>query len=83
MPIFRMFQLVSIIVIAYIVIYGCCDPNKPVITIKPFHRNLSIDLKGFDTNCDGDINYWQHYKNDREIGSKIYTERIMKTNDID
>jgi len=74
---------VLLILLSLVLLNGCCDPNKPRIIIKPFHMSQNIDLKGFDTNCDGDIDYWQHYKNDREIGSKIYIKGIMKQNDID
>lgn len=77
-----MFRVLSIIVITFILI-NCCNPEKPKITIKPFYMSQNIDLKGFDTNCDGDIDYWQHYRNGKEFGSKIYTERIYQANDVD
>jgi hypothetical protein len=52
---------------------GCCNPNKPVIEID--HRTpTSLDVKGFDCDCDGDIDYWLHYKDGKPFGSKFYTK---------
>ena len=71
--------LIAILFIIYILIQGCCDPNKEVVTIKPFYMSQNIDLKGYDCNCDADIDYWQHYRNDVEFGNKIYTKGYNTT----
>jgi len=57
-----------------ILLTGCCTPERPVATIKPYLQNENIDIKGYDCNCDSDIDYWQYYDGDTPIGDKLYTK---------
>ena len=54
---------------------GCCTPEKPVATAYPFTSG-ELHIKGFDIDCDGKIDYWQHYNSfGNEVGSKIWVKR--------
>lgn len=58
----------------YILIQGCCcDPDKPVAEINHINA-ISLDVKGFDCDCDSDIDYWLHYKDGKPFGSRFYTK---------
>ena len=65
------------IVILITLLYGCCNPNKPVAmiyhTFKTYEDGFNI-VKGYDCDCDSDIDYWQHYDGDEPFGPKIYTK---------
>jgi hypothetical protein len=52
-------------------LYGCCDPNKPKAYMRTFPNQPEIILKGFDDDCDGDLDYWQHYKHGVPFGRPI------------
>lgn len=55
---------------------GCtCDPNKPKAAIRPFVNQPEIVLKGYDEDCSGDLDYWQHYKNGEPFARRIYIDK--------
>lgn len=71
--------LITTLLVVYILTQGCCDPNKPVAMIyhkfKSYDSNSFIIVKGFDCDCDSDIDYWQHYDRDTDpFGPKMYTK---------
>ena len=68
-----------LILMLIILLMGCCNPDKVVVSIKPFYQSQNIDLKGYDCDCDAEIDYWQHYRNDVEFGSRIYTKGYNTT----
>lgn len=52
---------------------GCatCIPKKSNVQIKPFVTS-DIILKGYDTDCDGNLDYWQHYFHGKKFGKRIW-----------
>lgn len=57
-------------------IVSCCNPDKPVVTAYPLGIYSELHVKGFDENCDGDIDYWQHYNSFGEkVGKPIWIRR--------
>ena len=64
--------------IAPFIILGCCTPEKaakPVVHMRMF-PNSELTVKGFDTDCDGDIDYWQHYNSfANKVGRPIWTKQ--------
>ena len=72
-PPLRERKMKYVIISILILLSGCCNPEKPVVEID--HRSsTSLDVKGFDCDCDSDIDYWLHYKDGKPFGSKFYTE---------
>lgn len=63
---------VLIILLIFFILGCCCDPERPVAEIN--HNTSLLDVKGFDCDCDSDIDYWQHYDGDEPFGSRIYTK---------
>lgn len=62
-------------------IVSCCNPDKPIVTAPmcsgwELHSPGLLSIKGFDENCDGDIDYWQHYNSFGEkVGKPIWIRR--------
>jgi hypothetical protein len=58
-------------------IVSCCNPDKPAVIVHPFKSyDAELHLRGFDTDCDGKINYWQHYDSfENPVGRKIWVRR--------
>lgn len=53
-----------------------CNPDKPVLTAYPFGVLSELHIKGFDVDCDGDIDYWQHYNSfGYKVGKQIWVRR--------
>ena len=73
-----MIKRLSTFCVILLILVGCCNPERPVAIIKPYLYNENIDLKGYDCNCDNDIDYWQYYDGDTPIGDKLYTEGNYK-----
>ncbi len=67
------FILYITVLLTTFMLYGCatCKPDESV-SMLPFGRNMVV--KGFDTDCDSDIDYWQYFTYEgKPVGSRIYT----------
>lgn len=65
-----------LIIFLWFVVIACCNPDKPAAIVHPFKSyDAEIHLRGFDTDCDGKINYWQHYDSfGNPVGRKIWVK---------
>lgn len=62
-----------LLLLVLVLAHACtCTPDKPVATIQPFFNTPGMVVKGFDEDCDKDIDYWQHYLNGRKVGRRSY-----------
>lgn len=63
-----------LIITPFIILSCSCTPETPVAELRMTpHSELTV--KGFDLDCDGDIDYWQHYNSfGREVGRKIWVK---------
>lgn len=55
--------------------YMKCNPKRPVAIIHPFPSQPEIILKGYDEDCDGRIDYWQHFKHGKPFARRINVKR--------
>ena len=67
--------LVIVIIVECIFIFWGCSKKFPTVQIRPFPNQPEIVLKGEHSDNDGKIDYWQHYKNGKPFGSKIWIKR--------
>lgn len=73
--IIRLFLFVFLVGVISL-IFGCtCDPAKSKAQIRPFVNQPEIILKGYDDDCSGDIDYWQHYKYGNKFGGRIWIKK--------
>ena len=73
--IIRLFLFVFLVGIMSLFLSGCtCDPTKPKVQFRPFVNQPEIVLKGYDGDCDGTLDYWQHYKYGKPFSTKIWIE---------
>jgi hypothetical protein len=50
--------------------------DKLVLTAYPFGHLSELYVKGFDNDCDGEIDYWQHYNSfGDKVGKPIWVRR--------
>ena len=52
-----------------------CDPEEPKATLRHFLATPELVLKGFDEDCSGDLDYWQHYMDGEKYGRRIYIKK--------
>lgn len=70
----------GIIVAQFVIIVSCANipdcNDKLVLTAYPFGHLSELHIKGFDVDCDGDIDYWQHYNSfGDKVGKQIWVRR--------